>query len=374
MFRTACSMSVSAAALMTLAGSALATGDAPRFPAEIDLTGAQPAGAAAMAGALVIVTDNEGQEIEIDIGPETGKVRVWGVDGIPSGAVFEGVTSLSLTTGAGTDAIFIRVFALEVMPISVNTNAGNSDVKIRYELAESSQTATTDVVVTGGTGEDKAAFEVESLAAGFVATWTVSGLSGNNEATAVINSPEDSDLMSVDFDFTASGGLDKYVFDVISFAQSAQFGLSADTGGADDLAVVTLDNFASGSDTDAAFALRLGTGGDTSEIVVNSPGGTADLTGSSLGGSGDDLLKLVQEANGRINLRLNGQGGHDYVDVFAKGSNVRGTPRLLGAGGNDFLKLFVDGPHVATPIIDGGAGYDIAYGFGTIINCEEVNN
>ncbi|MBL0921155.1 MAG: hypothetical protein IBJ10_03390 [Phycisphaerales bacterium] len=58
--------------------------------------------------------------------------------------------------------------------------------------------------------------------------------------------------------------------------------------------------------------------------------------------------------------------------MFFKGT-VTGAPRLLGGNSNDELKIVVDGPRVCTPFLDGGPGFDKAIGFGTIINCEDIN-
>ena len=62
----------------------------------------------------------------------------------------------------------------------------------------------------------------------------------------------------------------------------------------------------------------------------------------------------------------------DLIDFALKGT-ITGRPRLLGGTGNDELKIAVDGPRSADPFIDGGPGFDKAFGWGTIINVEDIS-
>lgn len=310
------------------------------------------------------------QQIEIEIGPVPGEVRLSGVLGAPATQYF-GISSIDLTTGPRNDAVEFRIFTGDAPAITASTGAGNSDVKVLYELASSIMDASSSVTVTGGTGEDKVFFGVHSFARAFAANWVTNQGAGTNETFAAIDSPEASQLLSVSLASTGTSGIDKYELVAVSNAASINLSASPTTGGGNDSAIVTVDTLGPGTVNVATLA-SLGAGVDLFELNNISRGGPANFSGSVNGGADSDTIKFSSEANGRVLMAFNGALGNDNIDFFAKG-NVTGRPRLLGAGGDDYLKLVVDGPRLATPFIDGGAGFDIAFGFGTIINCEQVN-
>lgn len=327
------------------------------------------------SGAMTINTSAYAtdQQMEIEVGPVPGEVRLSGVIGAPASQYF-GITSIDLTTGPRNDTVLFRVFTGDAPAITASTastGAGNSDVKVIYNLGSSIMDASTSVSVAGGTGEDKVAFEVVSFARAFAASWSTNQGAGTNETIASIDSPETSQLMSVSLVSLGTSGIDKYELEVKSNAASINLNASPNTGAGQDSAIVKVDTLGAGT-TNVATLVSLGAGIDVFELTNISRGGAANFSGSVNGGADNDTLKFSSEASGRVLMGFHGALGNDNIDFFAKGS-VTGRPRLLGAGGNDELKLVVDGPRLATPFIDGGAGYDRAFGFGTIINCEDVN-
>ncbi len=112
------------------------------------------------ASTLVLTTNNEQQQIEVEVGPQPGEVRVYGIDGIPSGTLFTGVTAIDLTTGRAQDYVEFRVYATVIPSIRVDTGAGNSDVKFIYFLPFSVAPVVSDVEVVGNAANDKVGFEV----------------------------------------------------------------------------------------------------------------------------------------------------------------------------------------------------------------------
>lgn len=310
------------------------------------------------------------QQMEIEVGPVPGEVRLSGVIGAPATQYF-GITSIDLTAGPRNDYVEFRIFTGDAPAITANTGPGNSDVKVIYNLGSSIMDASSSVSVTGGTGEDKVLFEVVSFARAFAASWVTNQGAGTNETVASIDSPEASQLMSVSLSSTGTGGKDTYDLSVKSNAASISVSASPNTGAGNDSAIISIDTLGPGTLNLATLA-SLGAGIDVFELTNVSRGGPANFSGSVNGGADADTIKFSSESNGRVLMTFNGALGNDTVDFFAKGS-VTGRPRLLGAGGNDYLKLVVDGPRLATPFIDGGAGVDRAFGFGTIVNCEEVN-
>ncbi|QYK48151.1 MAG: hypothetical protein KF838_15330 [Phycisphaeraceae bacterium] len=345
---------VSAALLASLAGTSMAQ--------TVTVSG----------GAMTINTSAfaTDQQMEIEVGPVPGEVRLSGVIGAPATQYF-GITSIDLTAGPRNDYVEFRIFTGDAPAITANTGAGNSDVKVIYNLGSSIMDASSSVSVTGGTGEDKVLFEVVSFARAFAANWVTNQGAGTNETVASIDSPEASQLMSVSLSSTGTGGKDTYDLSVKSNAASINVNASPNTGAGNDSAIIAIDTLGTGTLNLATLA-SLGAGIDVFELTNVSRGGPANFSGSVNGGADADTIKFSSESNGRVLMTFNGALGNDTVDFFAKGS-VTGRPRLLGAGGDDYLKLVVDGPRLATPFIDGGAGYDRAFGFGTIVNCEEVN-
>jgi hypothetical protein len=323
-------------------------------------------------GALTINTStfNTDQQIEVIVGPTAGVVTLQGVLGATQ-TNFVGVTSISITTGPAQDFVEVRNFAATVPALTINTGAGNSDVKVSYAPPVGVSSVVSTVSIIGGDGNDKAFFLAETEALSFVGSWLVRHGNGNNEAVAEVISPAASNLLAIAFDMSAGSGQDFQDLKVTSDAAAVDVSMSNRLGGNNDAAYVTLDALAAGNANLQYFG-NLGGGLDVTEINNISRGGTANFTGTVDGGDGADTLKFSSEAPGAFNMTLSGGAGADSIDWFAKGL-VTGTPRLLGGSGNDILKLIVDGPQVATPFIDGGSGFDIAIGFGTIVNCEQVN-
>lgn len=311
------------------------------------------------------------QQIEINVGPVPGEVQIGGVLGA-STTFFQGVAEIVVTTGPAQDYVEFRMFADTLPSVKLNTGAGNSDVKVIYQPSAAATTVMSSVSVTGGAASDKVAFEILNGAPTFIASWDVSADAGANEAIAVVQSPEATDLLAIAFNMKSSSGSDKFEMSVTSDAAAVDISANPMLGGGNDSAIISTYALGTGDLNLQSFA-ALGGGLDVYELVNNSQGGIASFSGLVSGGDGSDTMKFTSEASGPMNLTFSGGNGADTLDWFGKGNAITGTPRLLGGAGNDYLKLFVDGPQVATPFIDGGAGIDIAFGFGTIVNCEQVN-
>jgi hypothetical protein len=310
------------------------------------------------------------QQMEIRVGPIAGQVRLSGVIGAPS-TTYNGITSIDLTTGPRDDYVEFRIFTANAPRIRATTGLGNSDVKVLYNLPSSVALASSTVAIIGGPGNDKVFFGVHSFARNFYANWNTQQGIGDNETIASIDSPESSQVMSVAFNAVGGSGKDKHEVEVKSRAASIVLNTRSTTGANNDSSIVKVDTSGAGTLSATTYA-SLGDGVDVFELTNISRGGPASFYGNLSAGARNDVIKFTSEASGQIFTTFNGSLGNDEIDFFAKGV-INGTPRLIGEAGNDKLKLVVDGPRVASPLINGGPGYDIAQGFGTIINCEEVN-
>lgn len=321
----------------------------------------------AMGNPLVLTTDNEQQQIEIIVGPQAGRVKVIGIDGIPSGQVFNGVTLIDLRTGTNLDAIEFRMFGTVFPEVRVNTQSGPSDVKFIYDV-RSANRVTTLVSVLGGSSPDKVAFEVlNNDATNLAATWTVNHFAGDNETLAAITSDDATRSIALNLSSDSAGGIDKVTTSLIHRAQFVTANVVANTRAGNDSVVTTIDGLGAAI-TNLTTNADLGQGGDTLETLVISRGGQASLWGTVRGGGGGDLLKVLFEGNGRMNQSLTAEGGDDYLDVELKGA-ITGTPRLFAGDGEDFLKI-VQESRQANPVLNGGSGIDTGQGWGTIISVE----
>ncbi|HBS29741.1 MAG TPA: hypothetical protein DEB06_09900 [Phycisphaerales bacterium] len=324
-----------------------------------------------LPGLLSITTDNAQQQIEVTVGPTPGEVRVSGVSTIPSDFVFTDVTAIELTTGSANDFVEFRLQAPILPTVSIDTRGGESDVKVIYQINATPEFVASSVSVLGGPVLDKVAFEVFSEAAGFSADWSVNHGAGNNEASANVQQNAASELLSLNFNGAFDRGTDKVAFSVISNAAVSSVNLGGTMGAGHDSALLVIETLSPAMNS-ASFNLDLGGGNDVAETLFVSRGGVFNTAGWISGGFGLDSIKLNLEGDGRIDTQFAGGGGADVLDMALKGA-IDGLPRLLGDGGNDILKLVVDGPRLVTPFIDGGAGFDEAIGFGTIINVEKIN-
>ncbi|MCC7387984.1 MAG: hypothetical protein IT431_04360 [Phycisphaerales bacterium] len=364
------------ALLSSIVGLTLAAGAASAQPLPIDqamelLASLAPGGGGGARSVLVLTTNNEQQQIEIEVGPEAGVVRVWGIDGYSSGEVFTGVSAIDLTTGSNQDYVEFRVYSPVVPEISVDTGAGNSDVKVIYQLNSGAEAVVTEVSHTGGGANDKIAFIVESLGRDLDAAWTVSHANGFNEAAVQINSPEQTGSMDVDFFGSFGSGDDKLDLQIVQQAESLNLAVVGRMLNGNDTFKLETDGL--GATNGVAFLdVNMGGGFDDAAAKFIARGGSMRATGTMNGAEGDDKVAIWLEGDGRLETRVIGGPGWDNLDAGGKGS-IAGRPRLVGGPDNDFLKIVIDGPRLAHPFLDGGPGYDEAIGFGTFVNIEKIN-
>lgn len=354
-------------ALFTLAGTALAAQPLANEATEVSDAATQ----ASAPGTLVLTTNGQQQQIEIEIGPAPNEVRVFGIEGVPDGESFFGINSLSLTTGNAQDFVEVRVFTAQAPSINLNTAGGNSDVVVRYFIPGGAGAITNSVTITGGSAEDKATFEVVSETSSFAANWVVNHGNGTSNVTANVNATEPSSFLGINLATNSGNGQDSVSLSVVTATSNLAVGLSANTGLANDSAILVIDGIGSGS-ASLTFNANLGDGNDVAEALAVWRGGSASFAGTVLGGNNDDQLRQLLEGNGSTTLTLVGGNGNDNLDIELKGA-VSGTPRIFGGAGNDFLRIIADAPALLRPFLDGGPGFDEVIGFGTIINAEKIN-
>ncbi|MBA4028349.1 MAG: hypothetical protein C0475_04335 [Planctomyces sp.] len=227
------------------------------------------------------------------------------------------------------------------------------------------------MTITGGSGEDKATFEVVSETSSFAGNWVVNHGNGTSDVTATVNATQPSSFLGINLATTSGNGQDSVNLAIVTATSNLAVGLSATTGSANDSAILVIDGIGAGSAA-LNFNANLGDGNDVAEALAVWRGRSASFAGTILGGNNDDQLRQLLEGNGSSTLTLVGGNGNDNLDMEFKGA-VSGTPRIFGGFGNDFLRVIADQPALLRPFLDGGPGFDEAIGFGTIVNVESIN-
>ncbi|HEX2839012.1 MAG TPA: hypothetical protein VHN77_12895, partial [Phycisphaerales bacterium] len=329
----------------------------------------------AEASHLRLVSNNAGQQININIGPVTGTVQVFGLNG--QDATYTGVSSLEVETGSGQDFVEVRVRGVAPMPVSINTRANNSDVKFVYEMPNTTSTAVAHAVtVLGEGGNDKVTFEGVIRPRFFFSNWTVRQGGGNNEVFVTTSTTTNVRTNDQRLDTVSGSGEDVVAVNVESLAPRNYLLVRALTGQANDSVVMNFNGQFSGVTPSVPNTIRFfvdqNAGLDVCEANIVSRGRSANVAGTMIGGSGDDFLKLLLDGNGSVDTVMNGRANNDTVDVELKGT-ISGTPQLQGFTGDDYLKVVhTNGQVLTTPIVDGGDNFDRAVAFGTIVNVENL--
>jgi hypothetical protein len=332
------------------------------------------AAVAAHANPLQLISSNDSQQINVDIGPAPGFVRVIGLN--DQDATYTGVTSLEIITGAGTDFLEFRVRGTTPVPVTVSTRSGDSDVKFTYELPTTLSTPVAHAVtVLGEGGNDKVTFEGVIRPRHFFSNWTVRQGSGNNEVYVTTSTSSNVRTNDQRLDTVSGSGEDTVAVNVQSVAPRNYLLVRALTGQANDSVRLNFNGLYSGVTPSVPNTVRFfvdqNAGLDVCEASIVGRGRSTNVAGTMIGGSGDDLLKLLLDGNGTVDTVMNGRANNDTIDVELKGT-ISGTPRLEGFSGDDYLKVVhMNGQVLSTPIVDGGDGFDRAVAFGAIINVED---
>lgn len=159
-----------------------------------------------------------------------------------------------------------------------------------------------------------------------------------------------------------------------------QIALSGDAG--DDLIEANVDNLMNSG----RFALDAGggTGNDILEVFIGKPcmSPVSDTRIALSGDAGDDRIEANVNLfnSGHFALNVDGGGGNDRIQARVEIDEERGGAldvRILGGLGDDDLMLAlygVDVESLATALVDGGRGRDVAHVTRNVrvANCEEV--
>ncbi len=326
-------------------------------------------------GRLVVTAPPTGDRaVKVEVGPAAGFTRLQGFPGIADGTSYSGVTALTIVTGAGRDTVEVSVQAAQSLALRIDTGAGDAETKIAWQVLRGVARAAVGIDIDSVPGGSQlASIEVDSE----VRDTTVDIDTGHaREVAAKVLADDAADFVGVSYAGTAP----KTQVEVVADASRLQVALRGNYfQGPSELGYV-IGQLRPGTAL-VDFDVTLGDGSDKVEATVAASGSRITTTGAIRGGGGDDLIAVKTGGLATTSgLTMAGQDGNDQLFHTISGEYQMSqtlAPRFLGGNGNDQLRL--DGhtlirgtglPNDASPLIDGGAGFDLYWGFGIIRNCE----
>jgi len=325
-------------------------------------------------GHLSLTTPNTPQNVKVEVGPTVGEARVYGFSGIPDGARYRDIVSVHLRTSNSIDKVEFDIQSSQNLAIRVDTRAGEAETKIKWKILPgvAAAVASVDLVSVTGVGQ-KAEIEIDSE----VSNATVSVNTGNYMDTATrIVADDPSSFLAV----RLNGRAPKAAWEIVSAAPVVDVDwLGSHSIGEGEIKFLL--NQVVRADVSLLFDVGLSTGNDLLEAKIEAPGSTVILGGAIRGQAGSDRVLVEPTAFSTTSgLDLLGGTGNDELSLLVKGrfqlSQELGV-LLAGGDGDDRLILTTDTgifgtglPNDLIPVINGGSGFDLHQGFGSILNTE----
>ncbi|MDX2065337.1 MAG: hypothetical protein SFX74_06300 [Fimbriimonadaceae bacterium] len=317
---------------------------------------------------LTIVTPNTDDSFTVEVGQIPGEARVFGAPGVIDGALFRGISSIVIRTNGGNDKVAVKVEAVTVPSIDINTGAGQSEVDLDFKVF-ATPSASSTVRVVGGDDLDKVLVEMDSAAQRLTCNWTMDLRGGLNEGFAFVQSNDPS--LSSAITINTFGGLDLDNWSVLMGinAPSQTVNLGGNLGAGMDGYL-----FSAKGNQRSNLALRsnLDLGLDMDKALYEvSEMATTTTSGQLLTGGGNDVLEAKFGGTLQGTGVFNTGDGDDLAVIGA--DRIAGAPRLLMGAGNDFAEMNAFLGFTGSPSSDGGAGFDAFKGIGLASNFEQIN-
>jgi hypothetical protein len=327
-------------------------------------------------GRLTLTTPGTDQNVKVEMKEGPGVARVFGFPGVAEGTVYTGVSAVTVNTGAGRDEVQFDIEQPGSLDVRANTGAGDALSKVQWKVTRGGAGPVTAGLTlgsaAGGLQLAEVKFDVE-----FGGRTQINVDTGNaGEQNTEVNADDPAEFLGVNFNSRAS----KSTLGVTAAAPTVSVGLrGVHTAPLNELKY-ELKQLSTGSIAVSAD-VRTGGGDDKIEAKVSTMASAALLTGVVETGAGNDAAIFeVEGASNVFGLSLRGGAGNDFLSILSKGpfqlSQTVGVS-IRGGDGDDFLILKTDSfirgtglPNDVTPVIDGGAGFDLFDAFGQILNCE----
>jgi hypothetical protein len=282
--------------------------------------------------------------------------------------------------------------------LTANFDGGGGDNTALFEVQNVVVDAPMSLTYIGGPGDEVLGWDWRDVTVNAAVTQKVNLGGGDDNATIIYQNVAFDAPVTQTMDF--GGGSDVAALNAYNVAFNADAVTNVDLGGGGDNAIIVHFNVA--FNADAVTNVMGGDGGETVGIVidginvaagasakfdVDGGGGrdviSADVIGSKVardgvldiefhGGVGADVLRastagLLVEADGQFSLCFEGNGGNDVISArldFDHNSHGTVNAELMGDAGDDLLVFRAVGigdPNQFTALVDGGAGFDIAF-------------
>ena len=316
---------------------------------------------------LTIVTGNGDDKVQVKV--EASGTRVFDIPGVNDNINYGFITALVIRTNGGLDKVQILVENRPAPTIDINTGAGISEVDMDLKHYGAGPTG---VRVTTGNEDDKILIEADTNTSASQLNLTINAGSGKNET--LINMESDlspAALMGINLNINGGAQDDLVLIEMGNNLNQITASVSGSLGGGLDNFLLKTKTFQSGA-TNLNFNLDMGDGLD-SFSVSTSESATTTFNGSVRTGLDGDKVEVTTSGILQGNPTIDTGDGNDEVKVFSLGA-LAATLRTLAGSGDDKVEIFSGIPGSASSAFsDGGPGFDIFAGIGTVVNFEIVS-
>jgi hypothetical protein len=315
--------------------------------------------------------------VKLMVGPQTGRVVVFGLHGIPDGTVYTGIQGINWVSGAGDTSLQLEINQTEDFDVDIQTGPGNAQLQSKYIVPVGASTLVSpSISINTGAGRKKVEVQLESFTPNIQFDLIGNMGAGATEMKSELQFKQGSLNASANLDFRFSGtNNDKAEILIDNEARDLNIRLSPQL-------MRELTTKIMGDDPASAakvlFAPVSQAGGSKLGFEMTSRAPNIDLGYDVLGGAGVDEVNLTLVTLDQATLNSNSQialgQGNDKLELKFDGfdSNQNTFAGLFDlGGGNDEAKIEFKGTVIGGFQLDCGAGNDKAVGFANRMACEQ---
>lgn len=306
-----------------------------------------------------------------DAGDDAAQVKLESPTGASSTA------NVTIDLGLGNDRAQLDIVseaAVNSLNAVIRGGDGNDELQVQSDFKPSATSATSNVRLEAGAGDDLMRHSMQSDAGTSRSTLTTIDPSGMSNLNHRVQLSQVVQTGSVAWNVSGSPQMDIVEVEINSQAsQRLTLNGTVRSGDSGDV-VVMKANHLTAAPVDLTLIGDAGAGDDEFMFALNTTNSVVTMnTSSILGGAGNDKVFLELAGNVTANqLNLDGGLGDDLLTLIAKGTLRAGAnnPVIRGGDGNDKIESIVESLTAGTLLLDGGAGFDEVFGTGTKINAE----
>jgi hypothetical protein len=200
------------------------------------------------AGVLTITHLWQIEEYQLQVGPVPGRVVVLKSPGVVDGTIFDGVRSVSIVSGNGTDKVEVKAELGSDLDIAVEAGQGGDEIKVDMKALPGS-VVHAGFELIGTTGENKLEWTVDSEARELALDLVSESFTGVDTLVLKVESDTPSDRLAVSVAASTGTSDDKIEATIKSAASIVDLALVADTSVGSDAVKLELDQLTPGNVT-----------------------------------------------------------------------------------------------------------------------------